>query len=976
MPQATAHLLLQVLCLLMTCVPGRYNLYPTHQMISWLRRPARSTLATKTSTVTSILFLVAILAVGLASMRSFREQLLNVLIAEQHTLVERVADNLDQKLLNLQRVLTLSAIEITEADIASSDAAQRYLDTNTGLFAAVDRSTFLFSADGKELLAERPFRPNRRGTSAAHRTYIKDTIHTQQSVISEPFQTNVGDDDMVLVVTMPVFAKDGRMIAILTGSLGLTRPGMLGNIAKTVIGKTGYLFIVTADGKLIMHPDRKRLSQAAFVPKSNPLFERALEGFEGTEETVDSDGREALFSYKRVPSSNWIVVAVYPQDEAFLVVHDLARRFIVFLLLACVIVVAAIWVLTRYLMRPLVLLTHHFTDYTATEARIAPLTADTGSGEIRALRGAFNRLTSRLHEREDALIETMRKYQIITDNSTDLITKHSPDGTVTFASQVSSSILGMAPGELIGHSLCEFVHPEDFDSVRRAMKEAVQAKAVPTIIYRARHTDQHYVWFETTLRLIGESTGEETQTILCISRDISDRKRMEERLHDLVRTDHLTTLPNRFLLDERFANGLAQAQREGSLLAMLMIDIDRFKNINDTLGHGMGDVLLKLVGSTLKSCIRECDTLARWGGDEFVLLLPGLQDSSVAVAIAQRCLASLKEPFVVDGQELRITASIGISLAANSSAGAEVLLQNADTAMYKAKALGGDCMITYSPEMSAGARNRLSMENALFHAIERQQLLLHYQPLISAKTGRLAGVEALIRWQHPEYGLVPPGEFIPIAEETGLIGAIGEWVLRTACTQMNDWYTRGLPRIAISVNLSSRQFRQEGLASTIKKVLTDTGFDPQKLELELTESLLMDDIPRSKAILAELKTLGVTIALDDFGTGYSSLSYLKGFQIDTLKIDRTFIAELTTSEANASIVRATIGLAKGLRLRTVAEGVETREQATFLVNQGCDVLQGFLFARPMEPDAFLSFANASHTYLLSRSAREETEKIR
>ena len=533
----------------------------------------------------------------------------------------------------------------------------------------------------------------------------------------------------------------------------------------------------------------------------------------------------------------------------------------------------------------------------------------------------------------------------------------------------------MAPGELNGHSLCEFVHPEDFGIVRTAMKDAVKANVLPTIIYRARHTDQHYVWFETTLRLIKESTGEETQTILCVSRDISERKRMEERLHDLVRTDHLTTLPNRFLLDERFANGLAQAQREGSLLAMLMIDIDRFKNINDTLGHGMGDVLLKVVGSALKSCIRECDTLARWGGDEFVLLLPGLQDSSVAVAIAQRCLESLKEPFVVDGQELRITASIGISLAADSSAGAELLLQNSDIAMYKAKARGGDCMIIYSPEMSTGARNRLSMENALFHAIERQQLLLHYQPLISAKTGRLAGVEALLRWQHPEYGLVPPGEFIPIAEQTGLIAAIGEWVLRTACTQMNDWYRRGLPRIAISVNLSSRQFRQESLASTIKKVLTDTGFDPQKLELELTESLLMDDIPRSKAILAQLKALGVTIALDDFGTGYSSLSYLKGFQLDTLKIDRTFIAELTTSEANASIVRATIGLAKGLRLRTIAEGVETREQATFLVNQGCDVLQGFLFARPMEPNAFLSFANASHTYLLPRSTREDTEKI-
>jgi diguanylate cyclase (GGDEF)-like protein len=526
---------------------------------------------------------------------------------------------------------------------------------------------------------------------------------------------------------------------------------------------------------------------------------------------------------------------------------------------------------------------------------------------------------------------------------------------------------------LIGHALSEFVHPEDFDLVRTAMAEAVQASALPTIIYRARHRDQHYVWFETTLRLMKYATGEETQKILCISRDISERKRMEERLHDLARTDHLTTLPNRFLLDERFENGLAQSRREGSLLGMLMIDIDRFKNINDTLGHGMGDVLLKQVGSALKSCIRDCDTLARWGGDEFVLLLPGLNDSSIAISVAERCLAALKQTFVIGGQGLHITASIGICLSTDSSAGAELLLQNADTAMYKAKSRGGDCLMLYNPEMSAGARNRLSMENALFHAIERQELLLHYQPLISAKTGRLTGVEALLRWQHPEYGLVPPGEFIPIAEETGLIDAIGEWVLRTACAQMKSWYSQGLPRISVSVNVSSRQFRHERLAGTIKKVLEDTGFDPQKLELELTESLLVDDISRSKAILGELKTLGVTIALDDFGTGYSSLSYLRGFQLDTLKIDRTFIAELMTSEANASIVRATIGLAKGLRLRTVAEGVETREQATFLVQHGCDVLQGFLFARPMEPQAFLSFALASHTYLLSRSTHDEQE---
>jgi diguanylate cyclase (GGDEF)-like protein len=463
--------------------------------------------------------------------------------------------------------------------------------------------------------------------------------------------------------------------------------------------------------------------------------------------------------------------------------------------------------------------------------------------------------------------------------------------------------------------------------------------------------------------------------VLCISRDISDRKRMEERLHDLARTDHLTTLPNRFLLDERFASASVQARREGSTLAMLMIDIDRFKNINDTLGHGMGDALLKVAGARLKSCIRDCDTLARWGGDEFVLLLPGLQDSATTVTVAQRCLTALKEPFVVDRQALHVTASIGISVSLDASAEAETLLKNADTAMYRAKARGGDCYVMYSADMSAGAQSRLSMENALFHALERNELLLHYQPFISARTGRIAGVEALLRWKHPEYGLVSPGQFIPMAEETGLIDSIGEWVLRSACRQMVRGYRSGLPRIAVSVNVSNRQFRQHSFVNTISAVLNDTGFDPRLLELELTESLLMDDIDGSKTILEGLRALGVSIALDDFGTGYSSMSYLKGLQLNTLKIDRTFIAELTTSDATASIVQATIGLAKGLRLRTIAEGVETRAQADYLVAQGCDVLQGFLFARPMEPAAFLSFATAAHTYLLSRPPNQEAEKI-
>jgi diguanylate cyclase (GGDEF)-like protein/PAS domain S-box-containing protein len=931
------------------------------------QRLSQTSLATRTSFATSILFLVAILVVGAISMQSFRSQLLTVIMSEQDTLVDRISDDLEQKLLLLQHMLNTSASEIKEADLADSDAAQRYLDANTGLFAAFDRSVFLFSADAR-LLAERPFRPNRRGMDASFRPYMKETILRRRPVISEPFQTNVGDANMVLVMTQPVLSRDGHLLGILTGSLGLTRPGMLGNIAKTVVGKSGYLQIVTADGKLIMHPDRKRLSQRAYQLNTNASFERALQGFSGTEESEQPNGRTALVSHSRVPSAQWIVSAVYPKEEALAAVDDLIWRFAQLFVLACVVVLAAVWGLTRYFMRPLVSLTHHLTDYTATDARIAPLNHGGGSGEVHALTSAFDHLTARLHQREDALIEAMQRYQLITENSKDLITKHTTEGVITYASPVAATVLGVPHTELVNRSLFEFVHPEDFDAVQAAFAEASEGRVERTFVFRARHTNQHYLWLEVTLGMMASIAGEATAEVLCISRNISDRKGMEERLYDLARTDHVTGLPNRLLLEERFDSALNRAYREGSMVAALMIDIDRFKKVNDTLGHGTGDTLLQLVASRLSACIREGDTLARWGGDEFVLLLPELKEPGIAGEIASRCLGALKRVFKVDGNVLHISASIGISYSRDMGIQAEAMLKNAHTAMYKAKARGGDCFVTYASEMSAGAQSRLSMENALFHAIERDELRLHYQPLVVAKSGRLAGVEALLRWQHPELGLVPPGHFIPIAEDTGLIGELGEWVLRTACKQMSVWYGQGLPRIPVSVNLSSRQFRKDNLVSTIKSVLDDTGLEPDLLELELTESLLMDDVAHSQAILSELKALGVTVALDDFGTGYSSLSYLKRFPLDTLKIDRSFTMELPGSEANASIVRATIGLAKGLRLRTVAEGVETRAQANFLVEHGCDVLQGYLFSKPMPADDLFKFGTASPTYLVSKKA--------
>ena len=926
-----------------------------------------SSFATRASLAISLLFLVTITTVGMVSLDSSRSQLVSIFSHEQYALVDRVADDIDHKLELLQTALKASAQEVTETDLTSFESAQRYLEKNTGLAAIFDRSVFVFSGDGT-LLAERPYRADRLGQNGSWRPYIKETMRTQQPVLSEPFQSNVGDGSMVVVLTTPVFAKNGRMIGMLTGSLGLTKPNMLGNIARTVIGKTGYLLIVNGDGKLITHPDRNRISRQLFEPSTNALFDRALKGFEGTEESVDDHGKEALVSYKRIKASNWIVSAVYPKDEAFLAVHDLIERFLRLLVLATVVVLAAIWVLTYFLTRPLISLTHHIKEYKATGGRITPLHGGAGNGEVQILTTAFNELTERLHDREDALIETMRHYQIITENSTDLITKHTPDGVVTYASPASSAVLGVSPADLSQRSLLELVHPDDFENVQQAFQKASLGRDSSTITYRARTTNQQYVWLEAALRSLTETGKAPPHEILCISRNIDERKGMEDRLHQQARTDHLTSLPNRLLLEERFAAVLAHAQREDSLVAVLLIDLDRFKNINDTLGHRSGDEILKLVAQRFMGCARQGDTLVRWGGDEYILLLPGLNESSMAAEIAGRYLDALKRPFIFEGQLLHITASIGISISSDAGTQTEVMLANADTAMYRAKARGGDCFVMYATEMSAGARNRLSMESALFHAVERDELRLHYQPLIVASTGRIAGVEALLRWQHPELGLVPPGQFIPIAEHTGLIAELGEWVLRTACRQLAAWQRAGLERMTMAVNLSSRQFRGDKLVGTIKGILADTGVDPTQLELELTETLLMDDVEHSQALITELKSLGIKIALDDFGTGYSSLSYLKRFPLDTLKIDRTFTADMLTSPETAAIVQATLAIAKSLRLRTVAEGVETRQQANFLVEQGCDVLQGFYFAKPMPAEELHSFALASPTYLVPRRA--------
>lgn len=432
--------------------------------------------------------------------------------------------------------------------------------------------------------------------------------------------------------------------------------------------------------------------------------------------------------------------------------------------------------------------------------------------------------------------------------------------------------------------------------------------------------------------------------------DVTERKQAEQHIQQLAYFDSLTGLPNRTLLHDRLNQILEQSKREEKHVGVVFLDIDSFKWINDTLGHAGGDTLLKAVAERLKHRLRASDTCARLGGDEFVIVLSAVQHVQDVSHATRDIMDALSLPFELDGQELFITASIGIAIAPLDGEDVGNLLKNADTAMYAAKEAGKNTYKFFSKEMNQRAVERMSLESNLRRALEREEFSLSYQPQIDTQTGRIVGMEALLRWNHFDMGLVSPGKFIPVAEETGLIVPIGEWVLRTACAQAQSWVDAGYSRIRVAVNISGVQFKQGNLTAVVRQVLEETGLNPVNLEIELTESVLMENAASAATMLRELKSLGVHLAIDDFGTGYSSLTYLKNFPIDRLKIDQLFIRDITTNPDDASISEAIIALAHSLKLDVIAEGVETREQMDFLRLLNCHEMQGYYFSRPVSQE--------------------------
>jgi diguanylate cyclase (GGDEF)-like protein len=448
------------------------------------------------------------------------------------------------------------------------------------------------------------------------------------------------------------------------------------------------------------------------------------------------------------------------------------------------------------------------------------------------------------------------------------------------------------------------------------------------------------------------------EVIRNITKDLSTEAQLrehQERLYHAVHHDTLTNLPNRMLLQDRLSRMMLKAKRNKTYVAILFLDLDRFKKINETLGHDIGDQLLLEVSKRLKNCIRKSDTVARIGGDEFGVILDDLRDVKFVAVVARKFLQALSKPIIIQEYELYATSSIGISLYPDDGEDEDVLFRCADTALYRAKDAGKNNYQYYTPDMNTRAFEFLLMESGLRKAVENDELVVFYQPLINLENNKLIGMEALLRWQHPEKGMISPGDFIPLAEETGLIEPIGEWVLQAACAQNKKWQDAGYPPVKVSVNMSSRQFNKKNLVEMVNETLEKTGLSPEYLGIEITESVIMQDVKSTITKLKKLHGMGICLSIDDFGTGYSSLSYLKLFPIDFLKIDRSFVFNISSDSTDAAIAASVILLAHSMELKVVAEGVETSEQLELLRGQGCDYVQGFLFSKPLAAEEFVPF---------------------
>lgn len=869
-----------------------------------------------------------------------RNSLQKAIAEQQFTLVSRFAHEVSARVDVSFGTLKRVASGLNFSHIDDVERLRTYLYDNQGALALFD--ALIVVSPSLHVIADNPPRLGRMGADVSSLEHLRRVLGTRQPAISRPF-VGVVTGQPLLSMSVPVFDSVGNLIAIVSGTVDILSPSFLGGLNRGDVSQRGQFVLTTRDRTTIVG-DHSRLMLASFAkPGVMPLYDRALGGWEGTEEGEDASGRRMLMSFRTVSGLDWIAGVMLPVEEAFAPIVRSQRMAMLMLVAASLLVGLLMWFAMRRFLRPLFELRDNVVALRSDPSRLHRLPV--GQDEVGEVAGDFYRLfeeLSRSRQESDARAEELQSVLDASPIAITMMREH----VVKLVNPAFERMFGSPANEAEGQSLER--HFEDHAAYIEACRRIESALADAKVVrFEQRFVDRRGQWFWANVYVRALDSAMPEKGPVMLIEDVSEQKLNEERIRHLAEHDPLTDLPNRMLFNDRLSQAIARCRRECSSFALMFLDLDRFKNINDSLGHHVGDQLLRIVAERITASVRESDTVSRPGGDEFTLLLSDIEDPEDAARVAEKLLQSLARPCSIGGRQLMVTASIGISIYPDDGDDIPTLMRNADAAMYHSKESGRNSYQYFHIEMNERVLERMSLENALRRAFDENAFELYFQSQVDSVTRRLIGAEALLRWRDQDGKMVLPGRFIPVAEDTGLILSIGAWVLEEACRQNQAWQAAGLPMIPVAVNISAQQFRQPRFVQSLRAVLERTGLAPQCLELELTEGVMLDAVERNIQVLEEIRSMGVGVAIDDFGTGYSSLSYLKRLPIDALKIDQSFVQDVVNDPDDAAIVDAIIGLGRTMRLRVIAEGVETEEQLEFLQRAGCTDVQGYLFSFPL-----------------------------
>lgn len=906
------------------------------------------------------LILVLMVVTAFGALKFFEHQYLKALTAHQTAMLGLLADSIDAELKGAQEALVNNSKAIPPKAIQNPAAAQTWLNSRTGLITRYFTNHLMLVEPSGRTIAMTPHRHSPLPSNATETGAIRDTFTTGRPRISEPLPCCNAPNDLQIIFTAPIMVE-GKVAMVMAGSFSLLKPNILTRHIQTKISPDGFVRLISRDHRVVLHSDTRRILQDS-APDIVTSIDKAFTSPKPvTLRHIGIDNHESITTLQRLNNADWLVASSYRTSEAYGPIYTARAWFAGATLVGMIVAIFVVLLMMRLLTKPLALLACHLSRLPQKQGsdRFIHLPVN---GEIGNLTSAFNTMVQEIDQRTKALQDSEQRYRIVTEFTRDFTYWRRPDGSFEFISPACQDVTGYTREELFTQPnlMEEMVHEAD-----RAMLQQMAidngtngACSDEEVEFRIVTKGGSVRWVRHTCRKIFDEQGVFLGRRGCRT-DITEHKQLADQVSHMVLHDLLTGLPNRSLFADRLFLAVAQKERhENEITVVLFFGIDRFKLINDTLGHETGDQLLIMIAERLRRLLHPDDTLCRFGGDVFAFILPGRESRHEAVTMSYRILASLSEPFNPGGQQVTLTGSIGIAICPNDGGSPETLQRNAETAMYDAKRSGKNCFRFYATEMNAQASEMLRLDNSMPQGLSNGDFYLQYQPQLDLRSGTVVAVEALLRWRHPELGMIPPDRFIPLSEENGFIIRLGEWVLRTACQQCALWHQSSSMPLRIAVNVSGRQFNEPDFIDMVSAALQNSGLSPEFLELELTESLLISNEQQALQKLQLLKQMGIYLAIDDFGTGYSSLAYLKHFPLDRLKIDKSFINDIMTDPDDAAITEAIIAMGHSLKLKVIAEGVETREQLAFLEDRGCDEMQGYYLSKPLSERDLTLFMDA------------------